>query len=753
MGKKAVLTEEEMAAKAAAKAERIAAAKAKGLAAQAAKAASGETAAKKAAKAVNGGQEDGKKKKGKKEGKGKGNAGGDTSMGLAEAGFVQHRLAVWDRIQKVHDAKREELIKEGKKITVTLPDGKTVEGIAGVLTPLVVAEGIHKMLAQKAVVAKVDGKVWDMHRALVADCNIEICNFQTKEGAETFWHSSAHILGQALEEKYGAHLCIGPPLEEGGFYYDVYMKDRSVLKSEYPALETSINNFVKAKHPFQRLEITRAEAIEMFSYNPFKIEVLERKVGENDVCSIYRCGPLIDLCRGPHVPHTGKITAMTVTMNSSAYWLANADNAALQRVYGMSFPDKKQMKEHQRLLEEAAKRDHRKLGTEQNLFFFHQLSPGSAFFLPHGTRIYNQLVEFMKKQYIVRGFEEVMSPNIFNVDLWKTSGHYQNYAENMFSFHVEGQEFAMKPMNCPGHCLVFAHTLRSYKELPLRWADFGVLHRNELSGALGGLTRVRRFQQDDAHIFCRQDQIEQEVSGCLDFLDHVYGVFGFQFSMELSTRPAKYLGEIAKWDQAESALANCLNKFGQPWKVNAADGAFYGPKIDIQLTDALKRKHQCATIQLDYQLPERFDLTYKAEGAAQFERPVIIHRAILGSVERMFGILVEHTGGKWPLWLSPRQAIVVPIQVSDEIAPHCTKVRQTLVDLGFYCDFNDTRDQFKKKIRDAQIAQYNMILVVGKEEASSNSVNVRNRDNPDEQNIMKLDEFVAMVQKMRDDYD
>uniref|UniRef100_A0A8V5H024 threonine--tRNA ligase n=1 Tax=Melopsittacus undulatus TaxID=13146 RepID=A0A8V5H024_MELUD len=467
------------------------------------------------------------------------------------------------------------------------------------------------------------------------------------------------------------------------------------------------------------LELLKFEDEEAQAYNKFKCRILNEKV-TTPTTTVYRCGPLIDLCRGPHVRHTGKIKTIKIHKNSSTYWEGKADMESLQRIYGISFPDAKMLKEWEKFQEEAKSRDHRKIGRDQELFFFHELSPGSCFFLPKGAYIYNTLIEFIRSEYRKRGFQEVVTPNVFNSKLWMTSGHWQHYSDNMFSFEVEKEIFALKPMNCPGHCLMFDHRPRSWRELPLRLADFGVLHRNELSGALTGLTRVRRFQQDDAHIFCAIEQIEEEIKSCLEFLRTVYDVFGFSFKLNLSTRPEKYLGDIEVWNQAEKQLENSLNDFGEKWELNPGDGAFYGPKIDIQIKDAIGRYHQCATIQLDFQLPVRFNLT--------FTRPVIIHRAILGSVERMIAILTENYGGKWPLWLSPQQVMVVPVgPACDEYAQ---KVRQHFHDAGLMADVDvDPGCTLNKKIRNAQLAQYNFILVVGEKEKASGTVNIRTRDN------------------------
>lgn len=609
--------------------------------------------------------------------------------------YLQHRIKTWDEISQ-----RQQSQISGKDITITLPDGKTIPAVAGKTTPMEIAIGISKGLAQRMVAAKVNGEVRDLCRPFEEDSRLELLDFAHPDGEHVFWHSSAHVLGQAIECQFpDAKLCIGPPVETGGFYYDVFLDDKVVSQDDYKKLDKHIKGIQKQKQPFQRMVLKKEEALAMFDDNPFKKEIIQKKVPDGETCTAYRCGPLIDLCKGPHVPNTSCIKAMNVTSNSSAYWLGKAENASLQRVYGISFPNKKQMKQHKKWVEEMAKREHKKVGEEQQkLFFFHPLSPGSCFFLPHGARVYNALQNFIRSEYWYRGYDEVITPNIFHTDLWKTSGHYANYKDNMFMIDCENQEFGVKPMNCPGHCLMFKKEgdVRSYRDLPIRLADFGVLHRNEISGALSGLTRVRRFQQDDAHIFCRQDQIRSEVAGVLDMLKTVYAIFGFEFNLQLSTRPAKYMGELEKWDTAELALADCLNAFGQEWTINPADGAFYGPKIDIQLLDTFKRKHQCATIQVDFQLPIAFDLNF-TRSDKKLERPVIVHRAILGSVERMMAILIEHYGGYWPFWLSPRQVLIVTI--TNDWDTYARKVRNTLHDEGFYVTFDDggSSEEEKKK--------------------------------------------------------
>ncbi|XP_043687898.1 threonine--tRNA ligase, mitochondrial 1-like [Telopea speciosissima] len=650
---------------------------------------------------------------------------------------IPKRINLFEEIKTQQIAERERI--GGESIKVTLPDGTVNEGKKWISTPMDIAKEISKSLAANAVISQVNGVLWDMSRPLEGDCELKLFTFETDEGRDTFWHSSAHILGQSLEQQYGCKLCIGPCTTRGeGFYYDAFYGDLGLNEDHFKHIESAAMKAVAGKQPFERIEVTREQALEMFSDNNFKIEIIN-ELPEDKTITVYRCGPLIDLCRGPHIPSTSFVKSFACLKASSAYWRGKKERESLQRVYGISYPDSKRLKEYLTQLEEAKKYDHRLLGAKQELFFCHPLSPGSWFFLPYGTRIYNKLMEFIRTQYRERGYQEVLSPNMYNMQLWETSGHAANYKENMFLFEIEKQEFGLKPMNCPGHCLMFDHRVRSYRELPLRIADFGVLHRNEASGALTGLTRVRRFQQDDAHIFCRESQIKDEVRSVLEFINYCYDVFGFTFELELSTRPEKYLGDLETWQVAEKALTEALNEFGRPWQINEGDGAFYGPKIDISVFDALKRKFQCATLQLDFQLPARFNLSFSAEDETKRERPVMIHRAILGSVERMFAILLEHYKGKWPFWLSPRQAIVCPVSQKSE--PYALQVRDCIHRAGYYVDVDTTDRKIQKKVREAQLAQYNYILVVGEEEANTGQVSVRVRDKADH-SVKRMEELL-----------
>ncbi|CAN8255792.1 unnamed protein product [Cochlearia groenlandica] len=637
---------------------------------------------------------------------------------------IPKRIKLFEQIQANQLEKLKSLPHD--PIKITLPDGNVKEGKKWETTPMDIAAEISKGLANSALISAVNDVLWDMNRPLEEDCKLELYKFDSDKGRDTLWHSSAHILGQALEQEYGCQLCIGPCTTRGeGFYYDGFYGDLGLNDNHFPNIEAGAAKAAKEAQPFERIEVTKDQALDMFSDNNFKVEIINDLPADKTI-TVYRCGPLVDLCRGPHIPNTSFVKAFKCLRASSAYWRGSKDRESLQRVYGISYPDQKQLKKYLQFLEEAKKYDHRLLGQKQELFFCHPLSPGSWFFLPLGTRVYNKLMEFIKEQYWKRGYTEVISPNMYNMNLWETSGHAANYKENMFTFDIEKQEFGLKPMNCPGHCLMFQHRVRSYRELPIRFADFGVLHRNEASGALSGLTRVRRFQQDDAHIFCKEDQVTDEVKGVLEFIDYAYKVFGFTYELKLSTRPEKYLGDLKTWDKAEEDLRIALKEFGKPWVLNEGDGAFYGPKIDITVSDAMNRKFQCATLQLDFQLPDRFKLEYSADDEAKRERPVMIHRAVLGSVERMFAILLEHYKGKWPFWLSPRQAIVCPI--SKKSGEYAEKVKEQIHAAGFYVDADMTDRKIDKKVREAQLAQYNYILVVGETEASTGQVSVRLRD-------------------------
>ncbi|KAH8645627.1 hypothetical protein BX600DRAFT_391088 [Xylariales sp. PMI_506] len=744
----------------------------------------------------------GKKEGGKKEKKAA-KAGAEVSSGPLELNpapdFLQHRLDIFDRLKKRQD---EELAKKPREpITITMPDGSVKAGTSYETTPGEIARGISNSLYKRTVVARLDGdreQLWDLERPLERSCKLELLDFEDEQGKMVFWHSSAHILGEASERRFGCSLCIGPPIDNG-FYYEMGLPEGAAVQTtDWKPLETIVSSIVKEKQKFERLVLSKEELLEMFNYNKYKQHIIKDKIKDGEFTTVYRNGPLIDLCRGPHVPDTGRIEAFSIMKNSASYFLGDNKNDSLQRIYGVSFPDKKKMAEHKKFLEEAAKRDHRKIGREQELFFFSDMSPGSAMWLPHGARIYNTLLEYIREQYWKRGYEEVITPNMFNSDLWKVSGHWNYYKDDMFVIDLEEDvKFGLKPMNCPGHCLLYGHRERSHRELPWRVADFGVLHRNEASGALSGLTRVRRFQQDDAHIFCREDQIKAEMSDLFDFLHEMYGLLGMTFKLKLSTRPEKFMGEIETWDRAESQLRESLDAFtaagGGAWTLNAGDGAFYGPKIDITIVDCLNRDWQCATIQLDFVQPVNFNLEYvtnentakkegevekpaqkpaekaveqpkAAEPAAEEKggkkewkrhvkalspgcaRPVMIHRAMAGSIERFTGILCEHYAGKWPFWLSPRQILIIPVGVG--YYDYAQEVQSIFHKEKMFVDVDLSGNTLQKKIRTGQLSQYNFIFVVGDEEMKGRQVNVRWRDDTSAQDRGKPISLAEAVEKL-----
>ncbi|KAI0015843.1 threonyl-tRNA synthetase [Xylariomycetidae sp. FL0641] len=766
----------------------------------------------------------GKKEKKAKDGAAEASAGPLEMKPAPE--FLQSRVELFDRLKKRQD---EELAKKPREpINITMPDGSVKTGTSYETTPADIAKGISNSLYKRTVVARLDGdkdQLWDLERPLERSCKLELLDFDDEQGKMVFWHSSAHILGEASERRFGCSLCIGPPIDNG-FYYEMGLPEGAAVQTtDWKPLESIVSSIVKEKQKFERLVLSKEELLEMFSYNKYKQHIIKDKIPDGTSTTVYRNGPLIDLCRGPHVPDTGRIESFAIMKNSASYFLGDNKNDSLQRIYGVSFPDKKRMAEHKKFLEEAAKRDHRKIGKDQELFFFNEMSPGSAMWLPHGTRIYNTLLDYLRQQYWKRNYQEVITPNMYNSELWKTSGHWAHYKDDMFVIDLEEDtKFGLKPMNCPGHCLIFGHRERSHRELPWRVADFGVLHRNEATGALSGLTRVRRFCQDDAHIFCREDQIKDEITDLFDFLHEMYGLLGMTFKLKLSTRPEKYMGQIETWDRAEAMLKESLDEFaatpgGSPWQLNEGDGAFYGPKIDITIVDCLNRDWQCATIQLDFMQPQNFGLEYMtaevgthaketakdaeapaagppkvkvknpqaiidsanaareggkesagaendakdSKDAAKKERvikpltpgcarPVMIHRAMAGSIERFTAILCEHYAGKWPFWLSPRQILVIPVGVA--FMPYAQEVAGIFKNEKMYVDVDLSGNTLQKKIRTGQLAQYNFIFVVGDEEMKGRQVNVRYRDDTSAQDRGKpigLDEAVEKIRKLRDD--
>ncbi len=607
-------------------------------------------------------------------------------------------------------------------ITITFPDGKEKEFDIGI-TVLEIAKSIGPRLFDAALAAKVDGKLVDLGVKIEKNARVQIITFNDKEGKDVFRHSSAHVLAHAVHRLFpDANPTIGPVVDEG-FFYD--FEFRPFTPEDLAKLEEEMQKIVKENISVERIEYkTKEDAKKVFKENTFKCELIETA---EEGLSAYKQGDFIDLCRGPHVPNTGKIKAFKLTKVASAYWRGDAKNKQLSRIYGISFPEKKLLDEHLHMLEEAEKRDHRRLGKELGLFMTHEMSPGSPFYLPKGAILYNALIQFLRTEYFKRGYVEVVTPLLYDKALWVTSGHWEHYQENMFFTESEGRTFSLKPMNCPSHCLIYKNSAKSYRDLPLRIADFAPLHRNELSGTLSGLTRVRKFSQDDGHIFCTIESLQGELQSLLSFVKYIYNdIFKMQYTIELSTRPEKYLGELSVWNSAEETLAQTLTSLGITFKINPGDGAFYGPKIDIHVKDAIGRTWQCATIQLDFQLPKRFELEYEGNDGKK-HTPVIIHRAIFGSLERFIGVLIEHFAGKFPLWLSPEQIRILPI--ADRHNAYALQVKEELQKEGLRVSVDEMAETTPKKVRQAQLDQVNYILVVGDKEVENKTINVRTRDN------------------------
>ncbi len=605
-------------------------------------------------------------------------------------------------------------------ITLTYPDGSTKDYESGV-TGLEVAKAISEGLAREAYGIRVNEGIVDLSRPIDHDAKIEILTFKQNDGVEIFRHSSAHLLAQAVMELFPeAKLTIGPVVEEG-FYYDI---DHPPFTSEdLEKMEVKMREIVDRRLPIIRHVYTKDEALHTFRENKYKTELISELDGE---ITAYQQGSFIDLCMGPHVQHTGQIKAFKILKIAGAYWRADAKNKQLQRIYGISFPDKKLLAEYIELQEQAKKRDHRLICKQLDLASFHEESPGAIFYHPKGTIIYNELQNFIRREYIKRDYKEVITPLVYDKSLWETSGHWQHYKDNMFCFEVDGKEVSLKSMNCPSHCLIFKTSSKSYRDLPLRIADFAMLHRNELKGVLGGMTRVRKFSQDDAHIFCTQEQLASELNDVIDFVKYVYDTtFHFEYHVELSTKPEKSMGDSKQWEIAEDTLKVAIEKNNLKCKINPGDGAFYGPKIDIHIKDALGRSWQLATIQLDFQMPGRFGLEYEG-GDGIRHTPIMIHRAIFGAFDRFIGILIEQYAGKFPLWLSPVQVRLLPI--ADRHIEYCKSIATTMKEEGLRVEIDEHAETTPKKVRNAQLDQVNYMLIIGDREVENQSVNVRMRE-------------------------
>lgn len=631
-------------------------------------------------------------------------------------------------------------------LKVTLMDGSVVELPQG-STPMSVAERLSGDWVRRALAARVNGRGWDLNRPLPGDCTVQILREDQPEGLEVMRHSAAHILAAAVRRLFGPGVRFGyGPAVEDGFYYDMQFPDGvRVTEEDLPKIEAECLRIVEARLPFERREIPREEALARMRElgQPFKVETLEKDLLD-PVVSLYVSGDFTDLCEGPHVPTTGHVRALKLTRVTGAYWKGDARNPMLTRLYGTAWPSRQALEEHLRRLEEARKRDHRRLGQDLELFMFHEWSPGAVFFLPRGTVIYNELLAFLREEYRKRGYQEVVTPQLFNKALWELSGHWEHYRENMFLLRVDEEEFSLKPMNCPGHVLMFNHRRRSYRELPMRIADFCPIHRNEVRGVLGGMTRVRKFEQDDAHIFCSEDQVESEIAREIDFVNRVFReVFRMPFTAKLSTRPAQFLGEVEAWNRAEAALEAALRRHEIPFTVSPGEGAFYGPKIDFDIRDALGRPWQLSTIQLDFQLPRRMGAEYEGPDGRR-HIPVMIHRAILGSLERFIAILTEHYGGDFPLWLAPTQVVV--LSVTEKEAGYARGVQDRLREAGVRSEIDLSADRISYKIRAAEVRKVPYMAVVGAREAASGTVAVRERRKGD-RGPMKVEAFVDHLRR------
>ena len=601
-----------------------------------------------------------------------------------------------------------------------LPEGATGETLAASIGP---------RLAQAALAIKVEGRLMDLSTPLLTNSHVEIVTSKSPESLDLLRHSTAHLLAHAVKRLFPqTQVGIGPVIEDG-FYYD-FKVDRPFTAEDLVLIEAEMKKVVKEDIVVTRELLSRSEAIERFKKmgEHFKVDILA-EIPPSEAISGYHQGDFYDLCRGPHIPRTGKAGAFKLTHVAGAYWKGDEKNPMLSRIYGTAFHTAKELEEHLALIEEAKRRDHRKLGKELDLFSFHPEAPASPFFHPKGTTVYNELVKYMRELYFKYGYQEVITPQILDTNLWRTSGHMDNYSDNMYFTEAEERDFAVKPMNCPTHCLMFASTKHSYRELPKRIADFGRLHRLERSGVTHGLTRVRSFCQDDAHIFCTEAQIKQESVAFLDLLKEVYATFGFhEVKVALSTRPAKRLGSDETWDQAEKALADALIDRGYEFTMNPGEGAFYGPKIEFQVSDALKRPWQLGTLQLDFLLPQRFHLKYIQSDGTE-AHPVMLHRAILGSLERFFGILVEHCGGAFPVWLAPVQMILLPI--TDRANAMAEKIAAQAQDLGIRAELDLRNEKVNAKIRDAQLQKIPYMVVLGDREVETGQVAVRHRTQGD----------------------
>ena len=623
---------------------------------------------------------------------------------------------------------------------ITFPDDSSREYEAGT-TLAQIAESIGPKLAKAALAAEVNGSLMDMTTPLEKEAKVRFLTFKDEDGVDIFRHSSSHVMAQAVKRLYPeAKLAIGPPIQDG-FYYDIDVSE-SINEEDLKRIEKEMGRIVAEKIPFTREILSREEAIELFKQlgEGYKVELIQEI--EDDTVSVYRQGDFVDMCRGPHLPDTGYLKSYKLLHTAGAYWRGNENNKMLQRLYGTSWFDKKDLKIYLDRLEEARKRDHRKLGRELELFSIEEeAGPGLVIYHPKGALIRTLIEDLEKKEHLRRGYQIVMGPQLLKVDLWKKSGHWDNYRENMYFTEVEGTQYGMKPMNCVAHMLIYKSSIRSYRDLPLRYFELGTVHRHEKSGVLHGLLRVRGFTQDDAHILCTPQQLNSEIRGVISFVRDMMGVFGFEYEMEISTRPEKSIGSAEDWESATKALMEALDDENILYKVNEGDGAFYGPKIDVILKDAIGRMWQCATVQCDFALPERFELEFVGADGGR-HRPIMLHRVILGSIDRFLGVLIEHYAGAFPAWLSPVQVKILTI--TDRSANYARSVAGRLRKEGFRVESDLRNEKIGYKIREARLEKVPYMLILGDKEADTGTVAVRHREDGD-RGTVSLEEFVEGV--------
>ena len=624
-------------------------------------------------------------------------------------------------------------------VNVTLKDNSVKQYESGT-TVLDIAKSLSAGLARAACAGRINGQVVDLRTPVTEDCSVEICTFDDEDGKHAFWHSSAHLMAQAVLHLFpGTKFAIGPAIKEG-FYYD-FEFEKPVSPEDLEKIEAEMKRIVKEKPEIHRFELDADEARAKMQDQPYKLELIEEHAGKGEKLSFYEQGDFCDLCAGPHLMDMSPIKAVKITSCTGAYWRGDSNRQMLTRLYAVSFPKASQLEEHLAAIEEAKKRDHRKLGRELGLFTIMDEGPGFPFFLPKGMIVKNELINYWREIHTAAGYHEISTPMMLNRALWERSGHWGHYKENMYTTVIDDTDFAIKPMNCPGGILVYKNDMHSYRELPLRMGELGLVHRHELSGALHGLMRVRCFTQDDAHIFMTKDQIKDEIKGVVNLIDQVYSLFGFKYHVELSTMPEDHMGAIEDWEVATAGLRGAMEELGKDYVVNEGDGAFYGPKLDFHLEDSLGRTWQCGTIQLDFQLPERFELEYTGADGEK-HRPVMIHRVVFGSIERFIGILIEHFAGAFPTWLAPVQAVLIPI--SEKHADYAQEVTARLKAAGVRVDCDLRPEKMGYKIREAQLQKIPYMLVVGEKEMESGEVSVRARKEG-EGGTMKVEDFIEKI--------